>query len=217
MIFQPIYLWARFASVQQLVTLGRDMSKQDGWHTRFKIHGRGHIIVIPVSLKDRRGKRIEELHLHDPKAFFSNLAKTLNQHYSRQPQFNAVMDLIFSNGMSDLDHFETYCNLFAYRVITYLALPPIMGGEQSLGLEKPADASTWLADIGLKIGGTEYVCAADATEKYLKPGAFYQAGIVLSPQKYVMPQYPGCLDAETSIIDLLMRCSIDEARKVLLP
>lgn len=213
MLFPPIYLWARFASCQKLVLLGTDFVKSDGWHTRFKLNAKGGSIVIPCALKDRFGKQIQEVQFSNAGMFFGKLEKTLQQLYGRRPQFAAVMEAIEWRDKGDT--FGDYCTSTMQRIARYLHLLVKIEEIQNLTGHRPKDASEWLAEIGCFVGGTEYVCAADAPEKYLNTKPFDDRSISISKQYYRMPAYPGSTDACASILDLLFRCSVEEARKVL--
>jgi hypothetical protein len=212
MLFAPIYLWARFASVEKLVLLGTDYVKADGWHTRFKLNSKNGPLFIPAALKDRTGKMINEVEFADPSHFFKKLEKTLKNTYSKQPYLLGVMNLV---GYYAGETFGQYCSRTTKIIAKYLGLDLQILDVDGLGIQRPENASEWLAVIGSKIGGTTYVCAADAMDKYLEGKPFCDRMIGWDTQNYQMPAYDGSTDASVSILDLLARFSWKEIRSII--
>lgn len=218
MLFPPIYLIARFISVDHLVFLTTDWAKTGGWHTRFKLYGPVGPMIVPVWLKQKHSTRINELQFDRPERFFQKLYKTLQQLYGRSPYYHPTMELLECLDASD--GFSSYSMGFIHLVMDYLGVPLTISTDASLDVPRPDTASEWLAEIGDKVWGDIYVCAQDATEKYLDPAPFHEKGILVSGQDYLMPPYAqrtgGSInDASASILDLLMRCSPDEAVAIL--
>ena len=203
--------------MERLVLLGEDQCKADGWHTRFKLNvkphpAHGQSIIIAVPLKERYGKAIDEVEFCDPARFFRTLSKTLTQHYSKGTGFDDVMAMVLRDTGGT---FGQYCARLTLQIRDYLELPLLICDSRALRVKRHCLASRWLAEIGQSIGGTEYVCAADAGDKYLNVREFVELGIKVSPQHYRMPPYWGSTDATASILDLLMRTSKEQARSVL--
>lgn len=212
MLFAPIYLWARFASVEVLVLLDEDYMKADGWHTKFKIQTKNGPVVIAAPIKDRFGTLIKHAQFAEPDHFFKKVGKTLAQTYGKTPYYAHVSTLIaYKKG----ETFGQYCSRVTRNLAQYLDLPLIIFDVGALDIPRPTSASQWLANIGQVIGGTEYVCAGDATQKYLniEPFDYYQMKI--SPQQYTMPAYGGQGDATTSILDLVFTQDPINVQKIL--
>lgn len=220
MMFPPIYLMSRFLSVDTLVTLGRDNIKTDGWHTKFKLQSKTGPLIIPVWLRGRSDRPINEVQFDRPERFFGKLSKTLQQLYSKQPYYTPTMDLLSS--LTPSSGFGEYCLAFLEGVFDYLHLEsegyvdiPMVLREESFRIDRPENASEWLASIGVKVGGTHYVCASDAPAKYLDVKPLQGEGISVLGQLYRMPEFDGITDATTSILDLLFRKSPDEVVAIL--
>lgn len=213
MFIPPVYLVSRFLHTETLVTLGRDWCKSDGWHTRFKVYTKNGPVIIPVSLSSRHGVAINDTELYRPARFFLKLEKTLRQSYGRSPYFDAVWSIVLeAQGAPTLGLFS---HVFLGGVFSYLGRGPNIIPEESLGLVRSEDASTWLATIGAAIGGTHYLCAKDAPDKYLSVLPFTARGIMVVGQDYSMPPCTGLSDACMSILDLLFRASPAEANLIL--
>lgn len=215
MIFPPIYLISRFASTQTIIWLGEDWCKEgrDGWHTKFKLQTPQQSLVIPIPLQDRKGKRIDEVLLDKPELWWAKLEKTLVQNFKKTPYFRSAMDIVFAG--QDHKEFGPLCTGFVEQVFRYLGLAREFVRSTDLGIARDPDASTWLAKMGVAIDCQNYVCAADATEKYLDSRPFALRGISLVPQVYQMPVYSRVTTASTSVLDLLFKCSPEECKAVL--
>jgi hypothetical protein len=211
-MFSPIYLWARFLSVDTLVLLGEDYAKNEGWHTRFQLNAKNYRPIISTPLKARFGKTINEVQFADPERFFHRLRKTVSMVYSGCPNLDLVLSLLeYKPG----ETFGQYCTRTTIAIRDYLGVELLVLPVEQLFVHRPESASEWLANIGKSLGGETYVCAADAPLKYLETGPFAERRIAIDCQKYIMPSYVGGVDAQTSILDLLARCSKAEVLRVL--
>lgn len=199
MFAPPIYLLARFIKVSDLIMLTTDFAKSDGWHTRFKLHNKSGPFVVPVPLGSRHNRQISQLQIANPERFFSKLRTTLQQSYGRSPHFEQLIALL-----PETDNFSDFSVGFLRNVFQYLGVGPRIHLDTDLGVQRPNNASEWLTALGLAVGGSQYVCAADAPAKYLDKAPFDLAGIDVQGQQYDFPTSLG-YDAQTSIIHLLFK------------
>lgn len=218
MLFIPIYLLARFARAKKLVWLDLDHCKDgnDGWHTKCKLVGnKSNATIHRMGLVDRSNALIKDAQIYQLDRWWVTFRKALEQHYRHAPNYVQVGSMLGS-AVSGCD--GRFCALnvqFIEEVFKYLGLDTEFYLSSSLGVLKDITASKWLCDLGIAINSTTYLCASNATEKYLDAQCFKDYGIALETQEYIMPQYRLGASPTTSLIDLLMWKSPYEVMTVL--
>ena len=198
MVFPPLYLVSRFWQSDTLVLLSRDYSKKDGWHGRHQLVLEGSRRTLSIPTAQSFEQPISEIKLFRPDFYRSKLVKTLRQNYGKSPWLSLGLDL----SEISTESYSTFCWVFLHRLKELLGFGPEIIDETRLNLVRSKNASEWLSSIGLAIDCKVYLCASDATEKYLDSSFFLSKKIELKAQNW-QPTSPSIQPQDSILHGLL--------------
>jgi hypothetical protein len=182
---------------------------------RIKTPNGAQWLTVPVILKGQGFPAIREVVINTSVPWQKKLIKTITQNYSKAPFFNLYADGVFDilsrswKYLIDLDLELIDWIVKQLRISTPLLLASHLGISGS-HVQR-------LIDIIRSLQGN-HLYEGSAGRNYIDEAVFEQAGISVTFQDYLHPEYPqlhGDFLSHLSIIDLLFNCG-PESRGILI-
>jgi len=182
---------------------------------RIKTPNSAQWLTVPVILKDQGFPVIRDVVINTSVPWQKKHIKTITQNYSKAPFFN-----LYADGL-----FEILSRSWKYLIDLDLELIDWIAKQLSIStplllashLGIPGSHVQRLIDIIRSLQGNHFY-EGSAGRNYIDEAVFKQAGISVTFQGYLHPEYPqlhGDFISHLSIIDLLFNCG-PESRGILI-
>lgn len=194
--------------------------KGGNWLNRVRLIANGNPswITMPVVRAYHGLRRIHEIQIEDSSPWRTKFSKTVETNYRGAPFFDeiypALIELI-NDRTDSLAQFNSSAIMSLARLLRLDTSKLIPGSS----LDRQGSSTDLLISMVKQVGGTAYLCGGGAAG-YQEDDKFVAAGIELVYQSFEHPVYPQSNTTEfvagLSIIDSLMNCGFEGARRLML-
>jgi len=192
-----------------------------GWINRnyILLNEQPHRFTIPL-IKSSQNSLIRDIRIDISSNFFNKFKKTLHYSYSKAPNFQSTMQIIYSS-ISEENKFISELAINSIKSIcSYIGIRKEFHNSSSLSKKfSQCFGENRLIEITRLLGGKEYINLPGGKEIYSKE-VFKKNGINLNFINPLLPKYnqfnnTGDFISNLSIIDILMNVNHNEIERLI--